>query len=137
MQVKKTAYLALVHPHWICSKWDPLMYSWSNSYVEELEQLSWHTVNQRHQFLSLCQIYKIVHSLDCIQFRDFFTYSLTPSYNNQQLTLSCTTSRINAFRYSFFVRSPFVWNKLPSIVSYASSYQCFKCTLSHYISSLT
>ena len=33
---------------------------------------------------------------------------------------------VNAFRYSYFIDAPFVWNKLPSVVVNASIYSAFK-----------
>lgn len=60
--------------HWICSKWNPHNHSWSKSYAKELKELhvGWQSISQKYKFLTLCLIYRIIHSLDCIQFRNFF-----------------------------------------------------------------
>ncbi len=137
-EVKKTACLALVRPHleycapvwsprtkkdryilervqkrtahWICSKWSPTTFSWSKTYEEELQELKWLSVTNRHEILSLSQEYKIVNSLDCIDFRAYFTL---PNMLSRHSTLQCGHSRIIAFRYSLFTRIQFIWNKLP------------------------
>ena len=119
--------------HWICSKWNPSTYSWNKSYEQELHELQWLTVNQRHHFLSLCQVYKTVNRLDCIKFSDYFSYSTRSVRNCHSLQLSYTSSRINAFRYSFFVNSPFLWNKLPSSVVCSTSLPSFKHQLFNHI----
>ena len=42
------------------------------------------------------------------------------------LSLLCKRSRVNSFRYSFFINASFLWNKLPFDVASASSYNSFK-----------
>ena len=56
--------------------------------------------------LSCCQVYKITKQLDCLDFDTYFKYriSVTRSHDG---TLVIPSSRINAFRYSFFVNVPF------------------------------
>ena len=56
---------------------------------------------------------QIVNKIDCINFTDCFSYTTRSLHNSHHLRLSCCSSRIDAFRYSFFVKSPFLWNKLP------------------------
>ncbi len=103
-EVKKTSYLALVRPHleycapvwlphtekdrhwkstetsssWVCSKWNPATFSWSNTYEDELLELNWVSVTKRHEALSLCQAYKIVNSLDCINLQTTLHYLTGP-----------------------------------------------------------
>ena len=121
--------------HWICSKWNPSTYSWNKSYEQEQHELQWLTVIQRHHLLSLCQVYKTVNRLDCIKFSDYFSYSKRSVRNCHSLQLPFTSSRINAFRYSFFVNSPFLWNKLPSSVVCSTSLPSFKHQLFYHIMS--
>ncbi len=65
--------------HWICSKWDPVSFRWNKSYDQALSELWWPTILQRHTILSCCQTYKIVKSLDCINFDHYFSYVLRTS----------------------------------------------------------
>ena len=62
--------------------------------------------------LFLCQVYKIVHNLDCIPFNSYFTFN-TNGTRSHQLSLVCPLARINSFRYSFFINAPYLWNRIP------------------------
>jgi len=42
---------------WINARWDSSNKKWSRSYDESLAELHWSTIEQRHSYLSLCQIY--------------------------------------------------------------------------------
>ena len=44
-------------------------------------------------------------------------------------TIQTISSRVNAFRFSFFVSAPFVWNSLPSDVCCSHTYNLFRCKL--------
>ena len=127
---KKTAYLVLVRPHleyagpvwylhtqkatetlervqkkaahWICSKWDKINHCWSKSYDQDLSELQWPTIRQRHNFLSICQIYKCLNNLDCIEFDSYFRLSHRPSCFHSFIP-SCVSSRVDCFRYSFIL----------------------------------
>ena len=62
---------------WICSaRWNPCTFTWSKRYDEALKDLHWPTLELRHHFLSLCQIYKIVYNLACISFFKYFNLLL-------------------------------------------------------------
>ena len=102
-QAKARAYIALVRPHletcspvwtsyqkgaqddlekvqkcaarWICAKWDKANYCWT-----------------------------IINNLDCLRFDDYFCFNQS-STRSHRLTLCCASSRINAYRYSFFYKS--------------------------------
>ena len=58
-----------------------------------------------------------------------FSNTITRSHS---LSLVCNHSRINSFRYSFFIRSAFLWNSLPSDLVQSISYNSFKLKLKHY-----
>ena len=60
--------------HWICSKWDKINHCWNKSYDQDLSELQWPTIRQRHDFLSICQIYKCLNNLDCIEFDSYFPF---------------------------------------------------------------
>ena len=66
-----------------------------------LKELSWPSIRDHHIFLTFCQIFKIVHFLDCINFESYFSYSSRPSRSHNQ-TICCVPSRLNCFRFSFF-----------------------------------
>ena len=93
-EVKKRAYVALVRPHleycspvwnphlkkdcdklervqkraarWAYCQWDRHTYTWSHTYEEACKHLKLKTLESRRRMLLLCQVYKIIHNLDCI-----------------------------------------------------------------------
>ena len=66
-------------------------------------------------FSWVCKFLKIVHCLDGIKFQNYLSFCKnqhprTQSYHSLHL-LTCA-SRVNPYRYSFFVNAPFIWNAL-------------------------
>ena len=85
---------------WTNARWDGSTKKWSRSYDESLAELHWSTIEQRHSYLSLCQVYKIVNRLDCINFTDYFSPSKAPQTRYCKVnSLQCMPSHVNAFRY--------------------------------------
>ena len=131
-QLKDCAKLEKVQQRaarWVGSQWDPSLKKWSKSYQEICAELHWPTLELRRQFLICCQVFKIIHSLDCISFSEYLSFTRASSTRSHNLTLFCSRSRINSFRYSFFVNCPFVWNKLPYDVVNVLSIGSFKAKL--------
>ena len=150
-EAKKRAYVALVrlhleycspvwNPHlkkdcdklekvqkraarWAYCRWDSHTYTWSHTYEEACEQLKLKTLDIRRTMLSLCQVYKIVHNLDCIPFNLYFAFN-TNGTRSHQLSLVCPLARINCFRYSFFINAPYLWNRIPLEVLNCKTYPC-------------
>ena len=89
-------------------------------------------VHQRHTLLICCQMYKIIKSLDCIDFNLYFSYASHIS-RHHSLALSCIHSRVNSFRYSFFVNTSFLWNSLSSDIVDCPSYTSFKSKLALFL----
>ena len=118
--------------HWICSKWDRDLHKWSKSYAQAWNELHWPSVHQRHTLLICCQMYKIIKSLDCIDFNLYFSYASHIS-RHHSLALSCIHSRVNSFRYSFLVNTPFLWNSLSSDIVDCPSYTSFKSKLALFL----
>lgn len=88
---------------WITAKWDKNTKRWSKAYHESFIELKWQSLQQRRNYLTCCQVYKIQYNMDCIDFDSYFTFSRAPQtrFCNAS-TLQCISSRVNAFRYSFF-----------------------------------
>ena len=58
----------------------------------------WSAIEQRHSYLSLCQIYKVVNRLDCINFTDYFSPCKAPQTRYCKVnSLQCMPSRVNAY----------------------------------------
>ena len=119
--------------HWICSKWDKKCHKWSKSYNQARNELHWLSVEDRHRFLVCCQIYKIMNSMDCINFNTYFVFTCRPTQSHN-LILRCISSHINCYRFSFFVKAPFLWNSLPSHIVNAESFASCKFHLFKFLS---
>ena len=114
--------------HWICSKWDRPNQKWSKTYEEARMELSRPSILDRDIFLTLCQIFEIIHFLDCINFNYYFSYSSRPSHSHNQ-SLHCLSLIVSDFHYcqcSLFVDS------LPPQIT-TDSYLLFKSCKCKYL----
>ena len=118
---------------WICARWDRTNHQWSKSYEECRSRLKWATVQQRHMLLSCCQAFKVIHNLDCLDFHEYLSFNESRT-RSHRLSLRPTGSRINSFRYSFFINIPFLWNTLPVDILDATSLSTFKSKLKNFLS---
>ena len=96
--------------HWIKSKYDPNLYKWTKSSDVYLEELCWPTLELRRHYLTIIMIHSILHKLTPINLTSHFKFYTLDTHS---LTLQTLHSTINAFRYSFYVNAPFVWNQIP------------------------
>ena len=121
---------------WICgAKWDRKLFRWTLHHEDCRSRVGLPTIEQRHYLLSCCQIYKIVKSQDCLRFSDYFTFNSSIT-RTESFRLNVLPSRINSYRYSFFINAPFLWNDIsPDIITNSSSLLVFKQKLTrhHYI----
>ena len=140
-QAKARAYTALVRPHlefcapvwtlhgisdqnnfdkvqksaarWICARRDCSCFQWSKSYDICRAELGWLTILDHHRLLSCSWVYKMIHKLDCLKFEDYFIFN-NSSTRSHGFCIRISSSRINAFRYSFFINVPSLWNTFKS-----------------------
>ena len=56
------------------------------------------------------------------------------SYTHRNHRLLCHPSRVNSFRYSYFVNAPFLWNDLPTDITSTVSVTTFKHALYTHLS---
>ena len=71
--------------------------------------LKWPPLADRRKFRIIQTVHDIVHQHSCIDFNRYFTV-LSTCTRSHCLSLFCRQASINAFRYSFFVNSIFLWN---------------------------
>ena len=114
------------------ARWDKQHNSWSTSYSDSCHNLQWLTLHQRRLFLCHCQTFKIIRGMDCIKFTDYFTPK-SRLLRSHPYSLSIPQSRINAFRFSYFVNAPFTWNELPPNLIQSSSLSTFKFCLTKFL----
>ena len=106
--------------YWIAGcTWNKVMHQWSKTYDQCLSELALPTLARRRHFLLCLQIFKIVHCLHYIKSQNYFSFCKnqhprTRSYHPLHL-LTCV-SRVNPYRYSFFVNATFIWNALPGSI---------------------
>ncbi len=82
---------------WIEAKWSKDHHCWNKSYDECLLSLSWLTLENRRTLHSCCQTYKILHNMDCLNFKDHYQHSnLRTRSHNQSLLYK--HSRVNYYR---------------------------------------
>ena len=82
-------------------------------YEERCKLLNWNSLQHRREYLSLVECYKTVFGLN--DFNDYFECCRSKSTRaNNPLNIQTKLARINAFKYSFFVRIIQEWNNLPN-----------------------
>ena len=120
---------------WILNlKRDRSSFTWSKSYDQCRILLKWPTLEKRYDLLSCCQLYKIIHHLDCLDFNTYFSFKTTSTRSKHQFILSIPNSRVNCYRYSFFIRVSFLWNSLPSNIVDSTQYYSFKSNFKNFLS---
>ena len=119
---------------WICgTTWDKHSFKWSRSSSTCLSDLNWLSVESHFHLLSCCQMFKLVHHLDCLVL-DFLSFNMSTT-KSHRLTLRSPLSPVNHHRFSFFVNASFLWNDLPFDILDCSSLYTFKSKLSRFLMS--
>ena len=98
-------------PRWIKSRYDPSLYKWTKSTDDCLMKLKWPTLGLRQWYQTVVMVYSILHKQTLIFFSHRFGFN-TNSTRSHPLILKTQSSPINAYRYLFYVNSPFVWNSI-------------------------
>lgn len=95
---------------WVCgAQYNPLNFTWTPSSSQCCTILKWPPLADRRKFRIIQTVHDIVHQHSCIDFNRYFTV-LSTCTRSHCLSLFCRQASINAFRYSFFVNSIFLWN---------------------------
>jgi len=95
-----------------CSQWNPDLKSWTKSSADCMSSLKWPTLETRCIYLCVAILYDILHkrySSLCFDSYYKFKSSCTRQHSLCFVPLQAT---INAYRYSFFVNTPFIWNSV-------------------------
>ena len=117
---------------WIKSFWDPSSYQWSKSSATCVEELGWPSLRVRRIYFSIWTIYCILHKTTAIDFSSYFRFNTLPT-RSHSLTLNLLSSTINAFRHSFFVASPLLWNSIPFDILSQPAAPTFKYRLKRFL----
>ena len=98
---------------WACgSRWVPHLLAWSKCSDTCLRELGWPLLSTRHNYLSVRLLHDIMHNRYFVKFSEFCTF-VSSCTRRHSLAIVPSRSTINAFRYSFFVNVPFIWNTMP------------------------
>ena len=108
---------------------------WSKSSSQCRSELNWPELSTRRNFLSLLTLHDIPHERIALKFSDFFTYSSSCT-RSHPFTLYCKSSTVNSFRYSFFINSVFLWNKICTSIASISDRVIFKNQLYNFLTTL-
>ena len=117
---------------WIKSFWDAAAQKWSKSSSVCISELGWPSLKTRRSYISIWTLYSIYHKRTAINFSRYFHFN-TLATRSHALTLNLASSTINAFRHSFFVTTPFLWNSIPFEILSQRTAGSFKTTLKHYL----
>jgi len=86
-------------------------FKWSMLSLECCSDLHWSALSIRRQYLSMLMVYDILHGHIALKFSNYFSFTSTCT-RAHSLSIQCKSSSINSYRYSFFVNSIFLWNKI-------------------------
>ena len=136
VKTRQTAYKTLVRPQleYSSSAWDPYTkdqiaqleqvqrraarwclhdYSPLSSVSAMLDQLGWHTLQQRRQTSRAILLHKIVYGKVAIQMPPHYSIPVRHSSRNHPLHFYQVSTTKDYFKYSFFPRTIVLWNSLP------------------------
>ena len=92
--------------------------------------VNWDGLHLKHS--SIWTLYSIYHKRTAMNFSRYFHFN-TLATRSHTLTLNLASSTINAFRHSFFVTTPFLWNSIPFEILSQRTAGSFKTRLKHYL----
>lgn len=102
------------------------------NYKERLNFLGLTTLETRRERADMLEVYKILHGLEGVQEKDFFTRDLS-NRRGHSFKLFIKRYRMDISKYSFGNRVCNSWNKLPDDVVSAPSVNVFKNKLDRYL----
>ena len=113
---------------WIDAKWLVHERKWNVTYTDSLSSLKWLSLANYRLFNTNCLTFRLLHNLYPV-----LSPHIQPSTRRNHRLL-CHPSRINSFRYSYFVNVPFLWNDLPTDITSTVSFTTFKHALYTHLS---
>ena len=104
-------------------QWLPGKKKWSTSYAVSLMNLKWLSLSRSRLFTTNYLTFKILNNCYPI-----LSEKLQISHQHKTRLIS-KKSRINVFRFSYFINAPFLWNNLPNCIIKSPSISSFKHAL--------
>ena len=113
---------------WICAKWNPSTFSWDKPYTDCLRELNWPTLACHHHYYMIDYIHSMFHKGNSLSFHDYIQFNSSTT-RSHALSIQPITSTINYYRYSFFVNTVFLWNRVPFNILTIVNKALFRCKL--------
>ena len=106
------------------------------SYEDKCQEIGLETLEVRRKKQDLIQTYKILNGLDKIDATKVFTKTQNRGQRVTRAAADPTNmlvprARLDLRKYSFFVRTPDMWNSLPDKAKSAKSITAFKTFISY------
>ena len=150
--IKETAYNALVRPHleYSSNVWDPYLqnditsiekiqrkaarfvttkYRPADSPTQMMKDLHWHTLQERRFVSRQVMLYKIINKQTAVHLPDRLKQPTRTLRNQHSYSYINIRTQSNNYKYSFFPRTIWEWNMLPSSIVNAESINIFKNAL--------
>ena len=115
---------------WIKSFYNPVLQKWTKSSDACVSELGWPSLHLRRKYFSVLMIYSILKEAPIV-FSRYFQFNSLPT-RSHPLTLVLPSSSLNAYRHSFFVAAPFLWNTIPFEILSEAKRNIFKFKLRHF-----
>ena len=108
------------------ARWVKSYYSSYDSVTEMLHDLGWQSLEQRPLDARLIMFYKIVYGLVAIQLPSYLEHPTKITHHMHSLSYRQIHTAANYYRFSFFLMSIVLWNRLPEDVILLSDLDSFK-----------
>ena len=116
------------------ARWKVNNFARQASVTRIVQDLGWHTLDQRRADARLCLFYKIVHGLVAVPLPEYILYSNRVSRYCHSMTFRQVSTSTDYYKYSFSPLAIVQWNALPQSVASSQSLEVFKtavCKLQH------
>ena len=116
------------------ARWTASNYDWQASATQIVQDLGWHTMEQRRADARVCLFYKVIHGLVTVPLPDYIQYSSRISRYCHSMTFRQVSTSRDFYKYSFFLLAIVQWNALPQPNACLQSLEAFKaavCKLHH------
>ena len=106
--------------------------SYESSVTQMLKDLDLSSLENRRKINKLTVLYKIRNDLVCIKETGYLERA-DPRTRDASRNYKLKSAKTELFKHSFFINTPKIWNKLPSVIKDAQSLESFKIVIrKHY-----
>ena len=107
-------------------------YSYESSVTQMLKDLDLSSLENRRKINKLTVLYNIRNDLVCIKETGYLERA-DPRTRDASRNYKLKSAKTELFKHSFFINTPKIWNKLPSVIKDTQSLESFKIAIrKHY-----